>query len=339
MTNHEPNDTQINISYHGTIQDRSIIGELCVIGYVLIWITSLLCPIILGTLLWKQYYFASLIIIVIILISYSPKSMDKYLWSLSIRNACFWSFSKYYENISLGWVKNSKPFKQKDINDENKPDAIPTLMCVHPHGIFCQTWALLFCAEQTVETTFMFANALYISPFFRLLCRFSGIPSSCDKVTMSHIMKAKKNCAIIPGGFHDASLHSHKIDRIYLKKRKGFIKYAIKYGYSLTPVFGFGEKDTFYNIPGFLKLRLWLNNYGIPGILPIGRWFCPVIPKNKRLHIVVDTPLLPPKLNENETITNEMINKHHEMYVKKLENLYDKYSKIYYGKQSKLEIW
>eukprot|EP00483_Globobulimina_turgida_P012348 UN12371 len=118
--------------------------------------------------------------------------MDKYLFSLSIRNLVFSSFAKYYENISLGWVIGSKPFTQKDINDTNKVDAIPTLMCVHPHGIFCQTWGWIFCAPQTKCTTFMFSNALYISPFFRLACRFSGIPSGCDKITISKIMKSKK---------------------------------------------------------------------------------------------------------------------------------------------------
>lgn len=30
--------------------------------------------------------------------------------------------------------------------------------------------------------------------------------------------------------------------------RKGFVRYALREGYSLTPVYGFGETDTFSNV-------------------------------------------------------------------------------------------
>merc|ERR1712130_451921 len=107
-----------------------------------------------------------------------------------------------------------------------------------------------------------------------------------------------------------------------LKKRKGFIKYAIEYQYALTPVFGFGEKDTFYNVPGAWSFRLWLNDFGIPGILPFGRWFCPILPRNKHLHVVVDTPLKPPTLEKGQKVTREMVDQHHAAYIEKLKAFY-----------------
>ena len=277
------------------------------------------------------------------------------------------AFPQYYKNCSFRWTKGSYPHSIDEIQDPNN-DALPTLFCIHPHGIFCQAWAWLGSSPFTVDTVFMGSNALYMSPFFRLLSRTvaytSGTPhklyiimmhqniyslqmtqsmtfdvaSGCDKVSMQNNMRLQRNCALIPGGFHDASIHCLDVDRVFLKKRKGFVKYAIQYQYSLTPVFGFGEKDTFYNVQGAWSLRLWLNDFGIPGILPFGRWICPILPRNDRLHVVVGEPLKPPKLPKDGKVTREMVDEHHAIYIAKLKAMYKKYS-IVYGKECELEVW
>ena len=329
---------EIDFEYYAIDNKRSIIGELCILSFITIWITSLLSPIILLTLILNKYYILSSLVTLICIIAYLPSSFDKYLQSPSFRKLLFHAASKYYHKMSFGWIKGSKPYSQHEI-DNNINNAIPTLFCVHPHGIFSQSWGWIFTSSHTIETVFMFSNALYISPFFRLWTRCCAKPSGCDKKTMQNNMKSRQNCAIIPGGFHDASLHSNINDRIFLKNRKGFIKYAIQYGYSLTPVFGFGEKDTFYNVPGGYNFRFWLNDLGIPGILPFGRWICPILPRNERLHVIVDEPLLPPKLKENEKVTKEMVDEHHRKYMEKVRALHEKYAPVYYQRESQLEIW
>jgi 1-acyl-sn-glycerol-3-phosphate acyltransferase len=75
----------------------------------------------------------------------------------------------------------------------------------------------------------------------------------------------------IPTGFEEATIHSDEADRIYIKNRKGFIKYAIQHGVALVPVYVFGEKRTFSNLQGFWGFRLWLNSFGVPGVCPLGR--------------------------------------------------------------------
>lgn len=37
-----------------------------------------------------------------------------------------------------------------------------------------------------------------------------------------------KNLAIIPGGFEEATLMEYGVERVVLKARKGFIKYALR---------------------------------------------------------------------------------------------------------------
>ena len=327
MVSQNTKSEEMKFEYYAMDNKTNSIGVLMILTYIAIWISSLLLPVIFLTLLLKEYYFLSNLILILCTISYLPSKFD--LQNSSVRKLVFHATTKYYRKMTIGWIKGSKPCD----ND------VPTLFCVHPHGIFSQTGGFMFASSYTKDTLFMFSNLLYMSPFFRLCARIIGKPSKCDKHTMQKLMKTKQDCAIITGGFHEASIHSDINDRIFLKNRKGFVKYAIQYQYTLTPIFGFGEKDTFYNIPGFWSFRLWLNEFGIPGILPFGRWICQILPRNERLHIVVDTPLLPPKLGEDEKVTKEMVDEHHAKYMEKLKKLHGKHAPIYYQRESRLEIW
>lgn len=72
---------------------------------------------------------------------------------------------------------------------------------------------------------------------------------------------------MLPGGFEEATLTTRTENRVYLKRRKGFIKYALKYGTTIYPVFVFGENQLFYTFDKLLSLRLWLNKYKMVGTI------------------------------------------------------------------------
>lgn len=94
-------------------------------------------------------------------------------------------------------------------------------------------------------------------------------------------MKKKKNLVLIPGGFEEGSITQFNKDRIYIKCRKGFIKYAIKYGYTIYPVFTFNETKTYSTIDILLNFRVWLNKFKIPGTLYYGLYGYPLAPDYK----------------------------------------------------------
>lgn len=54
-------------------------------------------------------------------------------------------------------------------------------------------------------------------------------------------MKKGNNVALLPGGFEEATISSKKENKVFIKSRKGFIKYAMRYGYKVYPTFIFGE--------------------------------------------------------------------------------------------------
>ena len=53
---------------------------------------------------------------------------------------------------------------------------------------------------------------------------------------MNRLMSKGINIGLVPGGYEEATITSEEKFRIYIKKRKGFIKMALKTGYKICPV-------------------------------------------------------------------------------------------------------
>merc|ERR1712129_564476 len=113
---------------------------------------------------------------------------------------------------------------------------------------------------------------------------------------------------------------------VFLKRRKGFVKYALQHGYSLTPVYAFGETDAYNNLQGGMKWRLRLNEgflgqpQGIPTVCPFGWRWLPLLPKpDVKLRVVVGPPL---KLPLIKNPSNEDVQHWHSLYVQAIQNLY-----------------
>ena len=54
-------------------------------------------------------------------------------------------------------------------------------------------------------------------------------------------MKQGLNIGFLPGGYEESTLNSTTVDKIFIKNRKGFVKYAIKYGYNIFCCYQFNE--------------------------------------------------------------------------------------------------
>jgi hypothetical protein len=187
-----------------------------------------------------------------------------------------------------------------------------------------------------------FAHVLYCSPMFKAFVSMMGYPASADKTHFLRLMKKRHNIALLPGGFEEATISCSTADRVYIKSRKGWVKYALQHGYSITPVYNFGERECYANLQWLMPLRLWLSTKGLPGILPWGRWFCPILPRDKHLHIVVGKPLSPPEGMTPGAPTEAEVSAHHARYVQALGALFDRHKVRFYGQSAKdvaLEVW
>ena len=163
---------------------------------------------------------------------------------------------------------------------------------------------------------------------------------TATKESTQYFMKRGVSFCLIPGGFHEATIGCPQTDRVYLKDRKGFIKYALQYGYALQPVYTFGESETYANLQGAYKVRWSINDWKVPAIMPVGRWWCPILPRGCELHTVGGTPLSLPKI-VNPTAKD--VDEWHGKYVEHLRGHFNKHKKEFGGgngsSERELEIW
>lgn len=54
---------------------------------------------------------------------------------------------------------------------------------------------------------------------------------------------------------------------MFIKSRKGFIKYALEYGYTIRPVLTYNEHKAYWTLDKFTSIRLLLNKLKIPAVL------------------------------------------------------------------------
>lgn len=84
---------------------------------------------------------------------------------------------------------------------------------------------------------------------------------------------------LIVGGAQESFYATPKNYTVVVKKRKGFVKLAMKSGKSIVPVISFNEVDIYdqvYAKPGsrLRKIQEWAKSYtNIAPIIPIGRGF------------------------------------------------------------------
>jgi hypothetical protein len=137
-------------------------------------------------------------------------------------------------------------------------------------------------------------------PFGGILLKWLGLESVQPK-SFKNLLKNSEDIIFMPGGFEEASICSHKNEKIFILNRKGFIKYALEFGYSIYPVYAFNENKLFRTLDYFYGLRLFLNKVKIPGVVYFGKYGHPFAPeKNVELKVVLGEPIVCEKV-ENPT--------------------------------------
>ena len=112
------------------------------------------------------------------------------------------------------------------------------------------------------------------------------------------------------------------MDRLYLTKRRGFVRMAIQSGRALVPVFAFGESSTFKEIhlPGpFERLRAYLSRRFRVALIPFrGRW-CTLLPFRVPVTVVVGRPV---EVEQHDEPSDAMVDAVHATYVAELRSVY-----------------
>ncbi|KAL3670409.1 hypothetical protein V7S43_004728 [Phytophthora oleae] len=233
----------------------------------------------------------------------------------------------------------SKAIEKNDATPFVKPND-RSLFAFHPHGVLSNGFAINGAHHMTFERAecrWLVAENLFWFPMLREVLNWMDF-SSVAKATFQRILPTGQNVSLIPGGFEEATLYRRGKHRVYIKKRFGFIKMALQYGYKVHPVYTFGEEYAYHAFPSLLKLRLKLNEFKLPGVIFFGRFNCCYLPRTDvDLITVVGKPLVLPHI---ENPTREEVKKYHNQYIEALQKLFDRYKRMYaVDPEAKLEIY
>ncbi|XP_074658029.1 2-acylglycerol O-acyltransferase 1-like [Tubulanus polymorphus] len=250
-------------------------------------------------------------------------------------NRCSKRFRRW--NPLARWIASLLPVKlvkTVDLDPSGK-----YIFGVHPHGAV----ALLstFVSEATriselfpgLDIHMVVMECFFSVPFFREFLSLSGaIASSHEAIDYVLSRGSGKIVAIAVGGGHEL-IDAHPGTMVLtLKKRKGFVKRALKHGASLVPVLNFGDNDLLHQYPNppgsqWRKVQdlihrmvhrfaspvtFYGKNYGLATLAPC--------------HTVVGSPIEVPKIDNPKP---EEIDSVHAKYVKAVEDLFDKYKEKY----------
>ncbi|CAB4067354.1 MOGAT1 [Lepeophtheirus salmonis] len=188
-------------------------------------------------------------------------------------------------------------------------------------------------------------SGVFIIPFIRELNTSFG-SVSCSKESMEIALRNGKgliHVLIVGGAMEAMNLGDHKdVHTLYLEKRKGFIKMAIRTGVDLIPSFTFGENKLIISFehPLLKKIQLFFERiFGFVPLIFFGRgifqYSFGFLPLRVPLHVVIGKPI-PVIMDPNPSI--EMIENLHRIYVNDLKELYDKYNPLYGDANVKLVI-
>jgi hypothetical protein len=204
--------------YNYTEKDQDLLcGLLSWTSFLGIWLGGLAIPFVSLALLAKGQIVFGIVGFVIAIYVY----FDKY-------NPLIKKNFEFYARGIPSYFKSVSVFCESEIDPKS-----PTVFAVHPHGIFCAGWSLLTCMKEFNHVFFCVATALYHSGF-KFLARSVCNLAPCDPISMKALMAQGRSIAVLPGGFNEASLHSSAIDRVYIKKRKGFVAYALRFAADLS---------------------------------------------------------------------------------------------------------
>jgi len=250
------------------------------------------------------------------------------------------------------WKWYSDYFPMKLVKTAPLDPAKNHLICCHPHGILCFGAACCFASEGcdfSIKFPGISPHLTSIEgnmwmPMFRefFLC-FGAVSSS--RTSLNYLLSKPGGVApvLLIGGVPEMDNCREDEVRLILRKRKGFVKMALRHGACLVPSFSFGEAGLYRQPgPGGFTRNVQIKIRKLIGIAPViffGRGWIQdkfgILPQRKPVTVVVGEPIT---VDKSENPTNEEIDVLHAKYVTELKNLYKKYNPKFGDTSVKLVI-
>jgi len=234
---------------------------------------------------------------------------------------------------------------QRLVLDDAGFDEVPAegvLLAFSPHGMLCCGWTLSNASSHFRNVRWLIADNLLLLPFISDFLRWHA-SDSVGAASLKRVLASGKSCALLPGGFEEATCARYGQHRVFIRRRRGFIKYALQHGYRVHPVYTFGEgvalrwalvacakqlaELCYRTFTPFETLRMRLCAWKVPAVLFWGAALMPFMPRRDvDLATVVGPPLCLPRI---EQPTAEQVAHWHDAYCAALQGLFEKHKGQY----------
>ncbi|CAH0491027.1 unnamed protein product [Peronospora farinosa] len=211
------------------------------------------------------------------------------------------------------------------------------IFCSHPHGLLSVHHGLLVSGQtsppfyETVPHSsrrHLAASVCFRLPVFREYLLWSGCVDARRSVA-EKMLRNGKSLVILVGGIAEQMLSQRGDHTIYVKKRKGHIRLALKYGVPIVPGYAFGETDLFTHSRVLLSLRQMIAKK-LSVALPLGFGYSKLFFWLPHKGVTVNQVYAKPIPVEKKVDPSaEEVEKLHDQYERELVRLFDKYKKKY----------
>ena len=239
-------------------------------------------------------------------------------------------------------LKFHQPLPKELIEAERSSDA-QFIFSVFPHGVNADYRILMDGMQDTVlpnvadKIRVLSASILFRIPIIREICLWTGCVDARWSVAQS-LLRSGKSFVVLPGGMDEQLMTDFGKEKVYLSKRKGFIKLSMKENVPVVPMYVFGCSDMYYTSSAFFRLRFWImKSFGACIPLSMGWMASVACPLPVKTTIVFGKPLLF-QMKDQGSPSDIEVEVAHSTFVDKLISLFNEHKgRLGYGNRE-LEV-
>jgi len=202
----------------------------------------------------------------------------------------------------------------------------PVIFSVQPHGVFSfggasagVEWSKSWWHPRQIPTSA--ASSVINTPLVKHIVGLFGLVDASPKV-LTRWLSAGHSAVLYIGGIAELFLVSQNSERLFARKRKGFIKLALRTGAEVIPVYFFGNTSVLSVLTGS-SLRKVARTTGVT-VTWFWGWGGTLIPRPRKILGVLGKPIGIPSTPTAEP-SQELIDRYHDKYLAEVQRIFETY--------------